>query len=309
MVKLVTSRVHRCYSALGNSRSIKHERLNDIAYLLAVSLLLGDCALAHPRIALFFKFDRHKCALLGSSLLFLTQLLDLFAVYTAHRMHFQTPRHSSKNRPFSDTTTKVDAFITMCYLVGTTAYLGAAKISLNKGGRSSALMNNMATLSGAAFMFGALSNSILALPALVVKVPAPVARAHNAVVGLFLAGSTANLIVVLGRNIDVAQSDSNRELFAVGFMASFSLMWVGGVLNLGRVGALQSRPRARNSFTSDDESWKRGGNTNRSGGILSWFKSSKSDQGVDSEYDSEEIDEEDGSSSEEEEYSRRKSRR
>ncbi len=305
MVKLVTSRVHRCYSAVGGLRNARHERLNDVVHVFSVTLLLASCALEVSTFNAMVKLDRHKLALVGSVLLAITQLIDLFAASTAHRMFYRTPRHSSKRRPFVETSTKVDAMVAILCLVGALGSVLSAKFGASARAKDVMIGEKVAVIGGISFAVGTLVNAVFGIPSVVVKVAGGTARMHNAVVSLFLAGSMGNLIVALLHLVHEPRMEVIQSVLAVGSMASYWIIWIGGVLNLVRTSVLQRKHcRIRDSSSNEDSSSK------AAGGLFSWFKPNKtSDGGMSSDYDSDELDEEDGFSSEEETYTRRKSRR
>lgn len=305
MAKLVTSRVHRCYSAVGGVRSARHERLNDLVHVVSVTLLLVACGLELSVFSIMVKLDRHKIALVGSALLAITQLIDLFAASTAHRMFYRTPRHSSKRRPFVETSTKVDAMVALLCLGGALGCVLSAKFDASARAKDVMIGEKTAVFGAISFVLGTLVNAVFGIPSVVVKVAGGIARMHNVVVSLFLAGSTGNLIVALLHLMHDPRMEVIRPVLAVGSLVSYSILWIGALLNVARTGALQQKQsRSRESSSSEDSSYK------GTGGFFSWWKPNKSsDGGISSDYDSDDLDEEDGFSSEEETYTRRKSRR
>lgn len=306
MVKLVTSRVHRCYSAVGGVRNARHERLNDVVHVVSVTLLLVSCGLEVNMFSGLVKLDHHKVALAGGALLALTQLIDLFATSTAHRMFYRVPRHSSKRRPFVETCTKVDAMVGILCLGGALGCVLSAKFGASVRANDVMIGEKAAVFGAMSFALGALVNAVFGIPSVVVKVAAGITRMHNAVVSLFVAGSMGNLIVALLHLMHDPRMEVIRPVLAVGSVASYGIIWIGALLNFARTAVLQQKhPRNQDSSSSEDSSYKAG-----VGGLFSWFKPNKtSDGGMSSDYDSEDVDEEDGFSSEEETYTRRKSRR
>lgn len=311
MVKLVTSRVHRCYSALGASRSARHERINDCIHVAAISLLLLASALELNQVNTLVKLDRHKVALVGAALLVLIQLFDLFAASNAHRIHYAPPRHSAKSRPFAEIPTKVDALVGTLCLIGALAILASSKLSASGKSHDTIVAEHIAVLATSAFVAAALVNTVFSIPSLIVKIPSPLARAHNAVSALFLAGATANVVVALANANVSTETLRGNNVLAIGAVLAYATVWLGAVLNVARTGALlQVRARGRDTLSSDDGSVK-GRQSPASGGIFSWFRSNNKDngQGGESDFDSDDIDEEEGYSSEEDLYTRRKTRR
>lgn len=301
-MKLVTSRGHRCYSALGSTRSARNERLNDLVHAVAVSLLLCSAALELAPLAARVKVDRHALAVAGSAVLALSQLVDLNAASAAHRMFYSGARHSSKRRSFVDDVTRIDTLVAALCLSGALCALMGAKLSGSARARDGMLSEHAAAAAAVLLASGAFANAVLGLPALVARVPASLARAHNAVVILFVTGAFGNVIVAIVHLAHGNRIDAARSVLATGAVASYALIWLGAVLNFRRTGALLARPRRAES--EDTNVGKP-----RNGGLFSWFKTSKSDTAIDSDYDSDDIDEEEGFSSEDEGYSRRKSRK
>lgn len=304
MVKLVTSRAPRCYSAVSAVRSARNERINDFVHVAAVSLLLGASSLELAPVASRLKLDRHVLAMLGSMLLVWTQLIDLHAASSAHRQMHGMSRFAAKRRPLTEVATRVDWLVSALCLCGAICQVVAAKLGGSSTSADVSLCERAAAAAAAFLAAAAFANAVLGLPAVIVKIPPTLARYHNGVVALFTAGAYGNLIVTFVILAHDPRFVPVRDVLATAAVTSYALIWLGAIVNVARTKALLARPRRADSMDSDDTSGKSGNN-----GLFSWFKASKSDTALDSEYDSDDVDEEDGFTSEEETYSRRKSRR
>ncbi len=290
MVKLVTSRVHRCYSSIGGVRSARNERLNDIMHLLAVTLVLASSILALPYSTRTSFADRQTMTAFGTGLLTLVQLCDMFAISTAHRMFYQSPRQTSKRKPFFESPSKIDALVSaLCLAASLAAFFavrfpGAANVA-----KDVAFGQKLAVLASSLFLLATFINSVIGVPGLAAKLPGSLLRAHHVTVSLFLAGSAANVAIAAIAS-SVLQSDALNGVMAAGCVGSYALIWVGSAVNCSRVSSLLSKARRGSEGGSDDLS------NRRPTGFFSWFKASKSDNDAASD-SSDDFDEEEGFSS------------
>lgn len=290
MVKLVTSRVHRCYSTTGGVRSARNERMNDIMHVLGSTLLLASGVLSLPKVSPASLADRQTMAAFGTGLLTLVQLGDMFAITMAHRMFYQSPRQTNKRKPFFETPTKVDGVVSVLCLVASLAAFFAVRFPGASNPVKDAMFGHQ--LSVCAFSTFALAmfiNSVIGSPGQAARLPLALSAAHNVAVCLFLCASAANALLSLFA-LSMVTNDVLRIPLALGTTVAYAMIWAGSVVNFFRVKALLETPRKSlgDSMMSISK---------RSTGILAWFQPAKSQSNNLSDFDSDEFDEEEGYSS------------
>lgn len=204
---------------------------------------------------------------IGVALLLLANLTDLYATLTAHRMFYRWS-NSGKDISFFSTATKVDASVSLLH---SSASLVAA---LSMPPFERILTKSALALAPSASAFlslsGALLNVAASLPSLDFVVPGAMARAQNVVVALFLMSALTRLHVA---SAIAAFGENESYLPSIMIWHSFAadvLLLVGASLNFIRVKHLLKKVQ---HWASDGA--KRGA-AKPEGGILSWFKSSRS---------------------------------
>lgn len=290
MVRLVTSRVHRCYSSRGAQRSALNEKICNLAHVVACTALI-----LHQKLPFT---DKNALPNLSASvrgfgvlLLFCLHVVDIIAVINAHKMFYRQKKPAMKSQTFFTTPSKVDAVISCLYLIGSLSMAVSILLQDSSGYSmlSSAILEFLSSIS---FSIGAIANLILSLPSLDFNMPADLARSQNFVCGLFLTGSLflfqANTASVFWGKV---KSDQDKTQVMFSFV-SYVILWVGAIANFSRISNLiiSVRQLEHDNRTRNETEPRRG--------LLSWFKSSRSvDETAD--YDSDLIDEEEGDSGEE----------
>jgi len=289
MVRLVSSRIHRCYSRRGAQRSARNEKLTNLAHILACTALIASQDLS------FLQANKRNVnipdavAYFGILVLFSVHLIDIMAILVAHRMFYRLKKSSPKPQSLFTTPSKVDAIIASLFAAGT-LFLTVATVPLSAKESSRWLSANLSTFAGfVLYSAAAIANLVLSLPSLDFKLPPSMARSHNLVSGLFLIGSLfqfqASAAQVFWDKTPVPH-DTIQALFS---FFSYVLVGLGAVLNGFRVSALLSKVHQWNRDGSRKDEIE------RKSGLLSWFKSSRSvDENTDTESDG--IDEEEGDS-------------
>lgn len=266
MVRLITSRLHRCYSRRGGVRSARNERIIDITHLLACTAFLIDRDFS-------FLSGRHtlplppSVGLFGCALLLFAHSVDLYATVLAHNMFYRISKTPKKLQSFISTPTKIDGLVAACFLIPSILHSISVTGLLRLEADAVAWMN--AYLAGLV-LFGSALNYMLSLPSLDFKMPPPMARAQNSILVLFTIGCvlrvTASSLMVLPVGASAELADFVQTLL----MLADLVVWFGSVLNFVRVSRLLKRVQ---HWASDDIKDK--GNQK---GLLSWFKSSKSNE-------------------------------
>lgn len=263
MVRLVSSRVHRCYSRSRGQSSARNERLIDIFHLLACTAVLFD----KNFIPGFAKAESWGSIAISAPylVLMLIQLLDFYASLIAHRMFYSWTQSRYAPRSFLSTPSTVDGVSTCFYFIGYVMHLVASSGCCvpTKG---------LISLAGQLFLLlGVMSNLILSTPSLDFRLPSAMSRAQNAVLAFFLIGIGFN-VEAAALNLCLEERTIGHELFSARSAAlGAALIWFGSAMNLLRVG----------KFMLSVQIWISEELRNRSeaegNGIFSWFRPSKQD--------------------------------
>lgn len=277
MTRLVSSRIHRCYSRGGGQRSARNERLVDFIHLCACILLFVKGNISFFPLKSFSDFAGYTSEL-GGILLVVSNVADLFATLTAHRMFYKWSKSGKRRFSFLSTSTRVDAVISFLHTAGSILF-ALSTSSLSKTVDQTVLLFASVT-SSFTIVLGSLTNVIASMPSLDYMVPAPMARAQNSVVSLFLMGSLTRLYATV---IPASASNELKNAMQLNLqwlpLTADALMISGSILNLARVMFLVRKVQywANDGTKSEKATPQRG--------LLSWFKSSRSHEGM-SEYDS-----------------------
>lgn len=267
MVRLVSSRIHRCYGSNGEAESARNERLNDTIHFISWAFLL-----LNHNVDLYFLKRSRIIDYIGAFCAFLLVLvcsIDLQAVATAHRLFYKWPKQGYRHTSFWSIPTKVDFLVSLFYLLGSILNVGTIPFLHNSGNEEKVRSIYLAVGSAMCFCFGALVSAVTSIPSLGFLVPGGVARAQNIVVNLFLLGSTFILSAGVGR-IMVPTGVQINLFFDRLALVGGSVILIGSGLNYMRVMILL---RTVERWVVDEKK----GNIDRSPrGLLSWFKSSRS---------------------------------
>lgn len=274
MVRLVSSRVHRCYSRNGGQSSARNEQIADMAHVLGCLLffLNHNSPFLSARIAPEISRDAGS---LGWIMLLISNLSDLRASLTAHRMFYKWSKASKRNNRFFSTPTKVDAAVSVLCLFG--GLLAVPNTLLSKY-LNEKFEWSLAVWSAVLFCVGVITNLVASLPSLDFSVPSGLARLHNLVVAFFMVGSVLRLNTVI--LINIAEGLSLPSMFVRQFsFAADLLILLGASINYLRVRHLLENVH---DWVIDDT---RADGNKPPRGLLSWFKSSRSNKEM-SDYDS-----------------------
>lgn len=236
--------------------------------------------------------------LFGAFSLVVVQIIDLLAVRNAHRMFYRSGRSAGK-QSFANCPTKVDATISMLYCGGAVFLVKSGLFSSSPDlmDRFPGASTKQHLVASALFTAAAAVNVAMSLPSLSMLVPSAMARAQGFASLSFFAGSLLQLFgpaMQLSLSLTDQEMVSLRGLSSLCAVVSYAVVWIGCITNCFRV----------NSLLTNVHNWgdadRRDGDQKSNRGILSWFKASRSDGGLDgTDYDSDYIDEEDGSSGDE----------
>lgn len=275
MVRLVSSRIHRCYSRNGGQGSARNEQITDLVHVLGCLLFVVNrnsltiSAMISPEIS-------KEAGTLGWMLFLISNLSDLRASIAAHRMFYKWSKMGKKFNSFLSTPTRVDAAISVFCLVGGLLLAGSNTCFSKYLNRSSE--GYLAVCSAFLLCIGALMNLVISLPSLDFNVPAGIARMQNLVVAFFIMGSLLRFNSALAKVI--VEGDSLPPIFVQRFsLAADLLILLGAVINCIRVRHLLKNVHhwMVNEARGDGDKPPRG--------LLSWFKSSRSNNEM-SDYDS-----------------------
>lgn len=264
MVRHVSCRSHRCYSRHGGQTSARNEKIADLVHLLGCLLLL----LSHNSslmLAESFSQVSRDAELLAWILVLVSNIFDLRASNVAHRMFYKWYQARKHKDRFISAPTIVDGTVSAfcalsCFLVVSKSY-----VLWYFDGRFDAHIMVCSAILMCAGMF---VNVVVSLPSLDFSVPSKVAVAHNVVVGLFMVGSVIRLNAALVFHF--AEDASLVSSISRGFNFGTDVLFVlGSILNHARVRHLLKN--VENFMTE-----ARGDNGKPTGGLLSWFKSSRS---------------------------------
>lgn len=275
MVRLVSSRIHRCYSRNGGQRSSRNEQITDLAHVLGCLLFVVNrnsptiSAMITPEMS-------QEAGTLGWMLFLISHLSDLRASITAHRMFYKWPKVGKKYNGFFSTPTRVDAAISVFCLGGGLLLAGSnTYFSKYLDIRSE---RYMAACSAFLLCIGAFMNLVISLPSLDFNVPPGIARLQNLVVSFFIMGSMIRFNSALAKVI--AEGEFLPPISAQWFsLAADLLILLGAAINCLRV---QHLLKNVHHWMGDEA---RGDGDKPPRGLLSWFKSSRSNNEM-SDYDS-----------------------
>lgn len=233
--------------------------------------LLGHKALALPGVV--STVVPQKASSLGWILVVLSNVLDVRASLTAHHMFYRWSKVRKRSSNILSTPTKVDA--TVAFLCTFGCLLAVPDTILSKY-LDENLIPYAAVGSAILLLLGVLTNLVASLPSLDFSVPAEVAIVQNLVVAFFTLGSTVRL--------STAALMSDGALYTSTYARRLSptadaLILLGASVNYIRVRYLLQNVH----HWMVDEGRSDGSNSPR--GLLSWFKSSRSNDEM-SEYDS-----------------------
>lgn len=319
MVRLVSSRLHRCYSRKGGQRSARNERLISLTHLLTVLIPF----LSHPLLLSYLPILLTPpiwLPVVQVSLLLVVHLHDFYATFIAHRLYYRWSKVYKRPPGFLATATKVDAAIVACHL-SAVLVLFATRAGLVARAPPGAPLPLFVSLAySIAACVGTLLNAVLALPSLDFVLPGVMMRAHNVVVISFVMASVMHVTCVclldslqMISSVDAGMSVviAIRQCVQMLRLGADGLVCIGAMVNLARVWRFVSantRGWAGNGgvggigmrgMTTDGNGAKgtRGGK-----GFLAWWKGRPVDVGSDAE--SEDFDE--GDTEYDEEWAKRR---
>lgn len=213
---------------------------------------------------------------IGSILLIFCNLADLRATLTAHRMFYKWSKSSKRASGFLSTSTRVDAVISTLHTAGSILYAISTSPFSRTLDHSFVLFS--AVSSSILVLLGSLANIVASMPSLDYMVPATMARAQNAIVSTFLMASLTRLHVLLILSFGENGANSHPTLRWLS-MGADGLVICGSILNFIRVLYLLRKVQYWANDGSKTETVK------PPRGILSWFKASRSNEGM-SDYES-----------------------
>lgn len=267
MVRLISSRLHRCYSRRSVARSARLEKLSAVLHVLAVAGLA-----VHNEWGSFFNTATLAApppvVLIGGSLLLiLVHTIDFYATLVAHRKFYCWPRGYKRTRGVLSSPTKVDALVVAAYL-SASAVLLAASIGI---GGPSWMPSNVPPRIDVAFSamcaLAAALNLVLSLPSLDFGIPLSLARLHNFIAGVFCIASVTKLQCALVSHLPDISPDITRLQARICLIADVAIV-LAAVANFVRTLRFLAKTRywAMDNGRNDTERTKKG--------LLSWFKSS-----------------------------------
>lgn len=279
MVRLASSRIHRCYSRRGGQSSARNERFTGGAHLCACLLLF----ISHSHFLLPHRNPHFAdfAVAAGGLLLVAVSLSDLQATFTAHKMFYKWSKSGKLPSGFWSTPTKVDAAISFLYLFGSMLFTATTIPFVKKSDEGHLSLASVA--SSGLLVAGGMINIVASIPSLEFRVPGGVARAQNMVVMLFFAGAIGRLTTAVTKRA-VGTGDVRGTFLERMSLFADSLVLLGALFNYVRALHLL---RTVNHWASDGN---RGVSDKPQRGLLSWFKSSRSSPEMsDYESDIEEI--------------------
>lgn len=268
MVRLVSSRVHRCYSRSGAQRSARNERLNDFAHLIACTTALLDKDISFTTFGKAVVIPASSSAI-GVFLLFIVHTFDLFAAYNAHNMFYKWSREYRKKRAFMASPTNVDMLITSFYFLSSVVFYTVASSVVLKGATLQEKAQKVHVATSFLHFAGSFFNIALSLPGQEYEVPPSMSRAQNMVVALFNAGSLIKLYSALLETSDGVLGPGIQVFLGEAATAANALIWIGSAFNFVRVSKFLAKVHAWVK-----EEMNKNGKTHYKG-LLSWFKSSR----------------------------------
>lgn len=284
MARLISSRLHRCYSRNGVQRSARIENLSTIIHVTAIFALLfaRDFSPLLPTRPTFtippFFVTLTACVLL------LIHLLDFYAAYAAHHKIYRFSKTHKKPVRFLSTPTKIDCLIVSFHLLGTFTLLVSASGIAGPSWTGPSIPPSVNACFCLFSLFAVTINLILSLPSLDFGVPTALARAQNTIVTLFCMATLIKLQAILLPFISDL-SASTQDVLARCLFASDLTIFGASLINVIRVSKFLSTTR----YWAMEEVRTDQGRTNRQG-LLSWFKTSRATADG-SDIDSDDLDE------------------
>lgn len=269
MVRLISSRLHRCYSRNGLQRSARIENLSTIVHVLGIFALLfaRDFSPLLPTQPTFttppFFVTLTACILL------LIHLLDFYAAYAAHYKFYNWSKTYKKPASFLSTPTKIDCLIASFHVCGTFILLLSACGITGPSWSGSNIPPSVNACFCLFSLFAATINLVLSLPSLDFGVPISLARVQNIIVSLFCMATLTKLQALLLPFFSDLSSSTHDHLARCLFAADLVIFW-GSLINIIRVTKFLSTTR----YWALEEVRTDQGRTNRRG-LLSWFKGSR----------------------------------
>lgn len=268
MVRLVSSRVHRCYSQKGGNRSARNERMLNVIHVLACTILSAHRDYSFIKSGSLLPSPTNTSGI-GFLLVFLVQIFDLYAAIKAHRTFYSRFPEGKKFRSFLDIPTNVDVIVASLYIVSSLVYYF---FSIILKWRTIVARNSMLYVLLANYSINFLAafvNFALSTPS-DLFMPPSMFRWQNVIVGFFTIGS---LLKVYSTVLEIVFATRLRQLslFAGGSMLFADvLIWFGSLLNFRRVSLFLIWARV---WINDEMKRRRSSTDAR---FISWFTSSQS---------------------------------
>lgn len=265
MVRLISSRLHRCYSRRGVQRSTQIENLSTIIHLFTWFGLMLALDLS-TSLSNHFSFSIPPFFLTLITFQLLTiQIFDFYAAYIAHRKFYRWSKIYKRPAGFLSTPTKVDALITSFHIFGAFILFASSCGILGPPWSDGVIPTQVNFFFCLVSFIAIVLNLVLSLPSLDFGVPVMLARVQNLVVALFCVATVFKL-QILGFQLFVDFPRSAKDFLLKCLLGADTLILTASLLNVVRVAKFLSRTR----YWAMEEV-----KTDRSGdkkGLLSWFK-------------------------------------
>lgn len=269
MSRLVSSRLHRCYSR-GNATS--NARAEILTAFLHVAAAIGLFASRDWAVVtgLSKAPTTPRFVHVGASfLLVLVHGLDFCAAMVAHRMFYRWPRVYRRPRSLLSIPSKADGLVVSAYLCGSVVLLASAVGLAGTKWTSASIPSRTDTIYSLMCVLGAVLNLVLSLPTLDFNVSLVLARFHNLICTTFCIAAVVKLqgaIIVH----TTAISDDARRLFSILALAADTVVVFAAFGNLLRIFRFLSKTQYR---VTDEV---KGDSDRNKKGLFAWFKSSRS---------------------------------
>lgn len=283
MTRLVSSRLHRCYSHRGVVKSTRIEKISNIVHVIACFGILFCRDLSFLSSPPPF-FTPSLVRILSSFLLLLVHSSDVYATFIAHRKFYRWTKPYKRPVGFLSVPSKVDALAAVLYLCASVTLFASASGLIGKPWTNGMIPTNINFVFCTLSLVAAFINIILSLPSLDINVPSSLERLHNAIIAIYCLACAAKIQCILVPATSTVSPDLLNKFVGISFAADAMIVFAAFINVLRAIRFLHKTGYwAADDMKSDQERARKG--------LLAWFKSKPATATVEaSDLDSEEAD-------------------